>query len=166
MDSTEVLVSRARAGDRGAFDDIVERFRSRLENQIESRMGSQVRARMEAEDILNETFACAFESIDRFAWRGEETFYRWLASIAEHLIRNAARKRGWSSLRIERDVAAGVGFVTFDLWVDGVSVEIAKYAEALRLLLGDPKIHYIAGHFEETCDVVGRGGQEATSANR
>jgi glycosyltransferase involved in cell wall biosynthesis len=54
----------------------------------------------------------------------------------------------------ERDVAAGVGFLTFDFGIDGVSMEIAKYAEALRLILGNPKIHYIAGHFEEFLDQV------------
>ena len=54
----------------------------------------------------------------------------------------------------ERDVATGVGFLTFDFGIDGVSMEIAKYAEALRLFLDDPKIHYIAGHFEEFADHV------------
>jgi glycosyltransferase involved in cell wall biosynthesis len=54
----------------------------------------------------------------------------------------------------ERDVAAGVGFLTFDVGIDGVSMEIAKYAEALRLFLEDPKIHYIAGHFAEFADQV------------
>ena len=54
----------------------------------------------------------------------------------------------------ERDIAAGVGFLTFDFGIDGVSMEIAKYAEALRLFLGNPKIHYIAGHFEEFADHV------------
>ena len=54
----------------------------------------------------------------------------------------------------ERDAAAGVAFLTFDFGIDGVSMEIAKYAKALRLFLGNPKIHYIAGHFEEFSDHV------------
>jgi len=54
----------------------------------------------------------------------------------------------------ERDVAAGIGFLTFNFGIDGVSMEIAKYAEALRRFLGNPKIHYIAGHFEEFSDHV------------
>ena len=41
----------------------------------------------------------------------------------------------------KRDVAAGIGFLTFNFGVDGASMEIAKYAEALRLFLGSPKIH-------------------------
>ncbi len=54
----------------------------------------------------------------------------------------------------EQDVAAGVGFLAFDFGIDGVSMEIAKYAEALRQFLGNPKIHYIAGHFEDSLDHV------------
>jgi hypothetical protein len=54
----------------------------------------------------------------------------------------------------EPDVAAGVGFLTFDIGIDGVSMEIAKYAEVLRRLLGSPKIHYISGHFEEFSDHI------------
>jgi RNA polymerase sigma-70 factor (ECF subfamily) len=101
-DSTAVLVRRAQGGDREAFDHIVKRFGSRLESQIRSRMGSRVRSQVESEDILNETFGCAFESINRLEWLGEETFYRWLASIAEHLIRNASRKKTWEHLRVDR----------------------------------------------------------------
>ncbi len=49
----------------------------------------------------------------------------------------------------QREIAAGVGFLTFDFGVDGVSVEIAKYALALRRLLPDVRVHYIAGHFAD-----------------
>ena len=54
----------------------------------------------------------------------------------------------------ERDVAAGIAFITFDIGIDGVSMEIAKYAKALRLFLGDPKLHYIAGDFDDCSDHV------------
>jgi len=54
----------------------------------------------------------------------------------------------------ERNRAGGIAFITFDIGIDGVTMEIAKYAEALRLFLGSPKIHYIAGHFEEFSDHV------------
>ncbi len=105
-DSTRALVRRAQRGDREAFGEIVERFRPRLENQVRSRLGSAVQAKIDIDDVLGETFTCALESIGRLAWRGEEPFYRWFASIAEHVIRNASRKKTWSQLRLERDVAA------------------------------------------------------------
>ncbi len=67
---------------------------------------------------------------------------------------NPARRASADLSAFERDVATGVGFVTFDFGIDGVSTEIAKYAEALRLFLDNPKIHYIGGHFEESADHV------------
>jgi len=54
----------------------------------------------------------------------------------------------------EHGSAAGIGFLAFDFGIDGVSMEIAKYADALRGLLGNPKIHYIAGRFEKFADRV------------
>ena len=48
-----------------------------------------------------------------------------------------------------RELQRGIGLVTFDFGVDGVSVEIAKYAGALQALAPDARIHYIAGHFSQ-----------------
>ena len=104
--STENLVRSAQGGDRDAFEEIVERFQARLERQIRSRMGAAARATVEVEDVLQETFAGAFESIRKVKWQGEECFYRWLGSIAEHLIWAAAEKKGKSPLKLELDVPA------------------------------------------------------------
>ncbi len=54
----------------------------------------------------------------------------------------------------ERDLATGIAFVTFNIGIDGVSVEIGKYAEALRLFLGNPKLHFISAFFEESSEHV------------
>ena len=42
---------------------------------------------------------------------------------------------------------SGVGFVTFHYSVDGVTVEIQKYAKALQGLIPGVPIHFIAGNF-------------------
>lgn len=49
----------------------------------------------------------------------------------------------------------GVAFLTFDFGIDGVSVEVSKYTDAIESIIGlDPKnksypIHWIAGDFKE-----------------
>jgi glycosyltransferase involved in cell wall biosynthesis len=53
-----------------------------------------------------------------------------------------------------QNVASGIGFVTFEFGIDGVSMEITKYIEALHLFLENPKIHYISGHFDELLDHI------------
>ena len=105
-DSTRDLVRLAQAGDRDAFQELAKRFQTRLENQIQSRMGAMPRAIVEVEDILQETFTGALESITKLKWQGEESFYRWLASIAEHLIWASARRTAKSPLRLEHEAPA------------------------------------------------------------
>ncbi|HHJ09328.1 MAG TPA: glycosyltransferase [Bacteroidetes bacterium] len=43
--------------------------------------------------------------------------------------------------------SGGIAFVTFSFSVDGVSIEIEKYASVFRRLFPGINIHYIAGHF-------------------
>lgn len=99
------LVEKAQAGDRSAFDGLVGRYRERLLGQIEARLGSKVRARIEAEDVLQETLTRAYQSIEKFRYQGEESFYSWLGTIAEHLIWNVSQKQSSSYLELKTDVA-------------------------------------------------------------
>jgi RNA polymerase sigma factor (sigma-70 family) len=52
--------------------------------------------------VIRETFLRAYESISRFTWVQEDSLFVWLASIAEHLILNATKKRKLSRLQIDR----------------------------------------------------------------
>src|SRR5262245_9705794 len=77
-DPINFLVKKAQSGDRAAFSKLVERYQARLEAQIRARLGENLRKKLETEDLLQETFSCAFESIGKFRWRDDESFYRWL----------------------------------------------------------------------------------------
>lgn len=106
-ETTAILATRARDGDRAAFEDLVARYRDRLLRQIRSRLGPRVGSSMEVEDVHQETVARAVAAIAKFRWQGEESFYRWLAGIAEHLIRSASQRKSLDTLRLTRDVSAG-----------------------------------------------------------
>ncbi len=57
-----------------------------------------------------------------------------------------------------RHISPGVGLVTFHCSVDGVTVEIGKYAEALRRILPEPRLHMITGRFDVRAEpLVGPG---------
>ena len=101
----EELVRDAQKGNRGAFDKLASTYQSELEAFVNSRMGSAVRARFGAKDVTQDTFLKAYEGLDRFEWRGAESFVRWLRAIAEHLIRNASRQRSVSLQRVSLDIA-------------------------------------------------------------
>lgn len=104
--STAALVADAQGGDRAAFDELVSRYRDRLSRQIRSRLGERVGSRVEIDDILQETVSRAFEAVGKFRWQGEESFYRWLGSIAEHLIWNVSQKKSLDRLELKTDVPA------------------------------------------------------------
>ncbi len=101
---TEILVERARRGDRSAFEELFNTHRGRLQARISERLSSQLRRRVDPEDILQDAFSKAFETIDRFRWQGDNSFFAWIASIAEHLILNASRKKQLQMLQLDRDV--------------------------------------------------------------
>ncbi len=53
--------------------------------------------------------------------------------------------------------ARGTAFITFDYGIDGVSIEISKYAQALQSLFeiwGDAEIHFIGGDFHSQAESV------------
>jgi RNA polymerase sigma-70 factor (ECF subfamily) len=86
------LVRRARTGDREAFDLLVERHRTRLESFVELRVWDKLRAFVESDDVVQETLIRAFSSMQGFEWQGESSFFRWLATIAEHVILDLRRR--------------------------------------------------------------------------
>jgi len=93
LSRTETLVERAKNGDRAAFDALAARYQARLEALVMTRFGYHLEAEMEAEDVIQETLLKALQSIQRFNWRGEDSFMRWLGTIAENVIRSAARRK-------------------------------------------------------------------------
>ncbi len=49
----------------------------------------------------------------------------------------------------------GIAFITYDYGIDGVSIEITKYAQALENIFGtDVPLHFIGGDFYDKADIV------------
>ncbi|MRV71938.1 RNA polymerase sigma factor RpoE [Duganella sp. FT92W] len=81
-ESDQLLVERAQAGDRGAFDVLVVKYHRRL-TRLLKRM---VRDPAEAEDVVQETFIKAYRALRFF--RGDAAFYTWLYRIAVNTARH------------------------------------------------------------------------------
>ncbi len=82
-----VLIDRARAGDEGAFRDLVERYEPRVAATVIGMLG----AGEEAEDVGQETFIRLYRSLDRF--RGDSSLGTYLTRIAINLSLTALKKR-------------------------------------------------------------------------
>jgi RNA polymerase sigma-70 factor (ECF subfamily) len=90
----EALVSRARSGDRAAFDELAARVRDRLLARIGGEVGPKLREKVGLDDVLQEVLLRGFESIQRLEGRDEATFLSWLEGIARNVVRNLARQKG------------------------------------------------------------------------
>ena len=94
QDRTHALVAKAQAGDRDAFDGLVARYWGRVVSLIRRRLGPELAAHTEPDDLAQEVFLRAYSSIARFRWSGDAAFFRWLSTIARHVILEAARRAG------------------------------------------------------------------------
>ncbi len=92
------LVRLAQRGDGAAINELFGRYYERVRRVVGLRIGPQLRARLETEDIVQHAFAKAFEKFDGFEMRDEGSLLHWIAEIAERQVRDAvdlqnARKR-------------------------------------------------------------------------
>lgn len=95
---TKALWLRARAGDRIAYEQLFSVHTERLLIFIRAHLGSALREKTEAEDILQEAYAAALHSFDSFEYTDDGAFLRWMCRIIDHRLRDAhdyfsARKR-------------------------------------------------------------------------
>ena len=86
----QLLAERAIAGDRNAFDELVRHCEGRLRTSIERQLDGNRQAH-EVDEILQETFALAFEALGRFEWRGDASFSAWLARISRNVLIDRAK---------------------------------------------------------------------------
>ena len=76
QDQVLFYIRKAQQGDQGAFEELVSRFRGRLEAFTRSRIRSHLLRQLRIEDLVHDTFARAFESLDRFKGNDEDSFFR------------------------------------------------------------------------------------------
>lgn len=84
--STRVLYRRANAGERDALEQLLERMRPRLEAWVALHMGPALRARVDAEDLVQEILMKAAGAIGSFQPEGKRAFVKWLFTVARHQI--------------------------------------------------------------------------------
>jgi RNA polymerase sigma-70 factor (ECF subfamily) len=100
--SDEMLVDRARKGDREAFAELVRRYRERIYHTI----FRFTRNHHDTDDLAQETFWQAFRKLRRF--RREAGFYTWIYRIAVNRSLNFVKKKKAELKRVEwrEDIAS------------------------------------------------------------
>ena len=106
-ENDQLLVDRARLGDRHAFDLLVLKYQSRL-LAVSTRL---VPNQSDALDVLQDTFVKAFRSLHTF--RGESAFYTWLYRIAVNTAKNhlASKSKEPKGISVDDDGAADLSLL-------------------------------------------------------
>lgn len=91
------VVRQVLRGNRDAYADIVERYKSPVYNLAVRLTGSL----SEAEDLAQEVFIRVYETLDRFD--DSKRFFPWMYTVALNVIRNDAKKKKSIFFRIQTD---------------------------------------------------------------
>jgi len=96
------LVSRSRGGDLAAYDELMRRYSGRIYSVVYNITGN----REDAEDLVQDTFVKAYQSLDRFM--GKASFYTWIYRIAVNRTLNFIKKRNRKSALSLNDMDLGL----------------------------------------------------------
>jgi RNA polymerase sigma-70 factor (ECF subfamily) len=104
----EQLVLLARSGDGSALGQLVELYRNYLTLLARMQIGRRLQGKVDAEDVVQETFLEAHRHFGQFRGTREEEFVAWLrqilaANLAHQVRRYCGTKR--RDIRLERELA-------------------------------------------------------------
>jgi RNA polymerase sigma-70 factor (ECF subfamily) len=97
----EELLQQARRGDREALGRLLEAHRTVLHRLAEGRLGERLEVRVDASDIIQQTFLEAHRSFQQFAGEDARELAAWLQGILDHKVAGAVRDH---TLLRKRDV--------------------------------------------------------------
>jgi RNA polymerase sigma-70 factor (ECF subfamily) len=163
------LVRRVRSeDDRCALEELMRRYRPRLERKVRVMMSGELRRRFEIDDIVQSALATGIRDLDRFEFREPASLIHWLTRIALNEIRAMSRKRivagveaepdeedssPWARIECERELRPGA---TLELEERKALFDaaVARLPEHYRdvLLARD----YDGGSWDHVAEVMGR----------
>ena len=86
------LLQQARAGDADAFARLFEQYSNLMRMTLRAQISAELRPKVGASDLLQETFLTASRSVGEFDGENIETFIRWLQVIAARRVADAYRR--------------------------------------------------------------------------
>lgn len=142
-DSTLTLLTRARAGDRQALDDLFARYLPGLLQWTRGRLPRWARDLADTPDIVQEVLLDTFRKIDGFENRGEGSLRAYLRQAVMNRIRDELRRANRHPARVELDHAlVDSGLSPLESAVGAQLVE--RYEAALQRLSQDDRELVIA----------------------
>ncbi len=91
--SESELILQAAAGDRASLTELLLFHYDRLRRRISGRITGDLQGLISPDDVLHQTFVRAAQKVGTFRLRHEGAFRAWLETIADNLIKDAAKRR-------------------------------------------------------------------------
>jgi RNA polymerase sigma-70 factor (subfamily 1) len=91
LDATIELVQRAKGGDAGALEALLDRYQPRVRQLVRQRLGGELRRELDSGDMVQEAMVEVLEGFERFEMRDEDAFVKWLSVLVENRLRELAR---------------------------------------------------------------------------
>ncbi len=170
--SESELIHLAVAGDRAALSQLLLIHYDGLRRHIAARVSRDLQGLLRPDDVLQQTFVRVAQSISSFQFRHKRAFRAWLETIAENIIKDAAKRRRRERRAIHRpsagddsSVAAVIERVAADCTTPGRRVQrgesIRRMRAAIATLPDDQREvierYYIQGQtYEQIAEAVGR----------
>jgi RNA polymerase sigma-70 factor (ECF subfamily) len=88
---TSELLDQARQGDNAALGRLLELYRGGLHHLAERQLDGRVAVRVDASDVIQQTFLEAHRSFGQFLGSEEQEWVAWLRAILEHKVAGAIR---------------------------------------------------------------------------
>lgn len=129
------LIRQARAGDGGAMQQLLVRYREFVRLVVRCRAGGRLQARVDHSDLVQETFVRVVENFAQFHGTEEAEWRAWLGRIADHeAVRQLRRHVGAEKRAVgkERCIAAAgpssTGSPRLDDWLAKTSTTPSRLA--------------------------------------
>jgi RNA polymerase sigma-70 factor (ECF subfamily) len=105
LNDTYALLDRARDGNQLAFEELFKRHRGRLQKAIAMRIDRRLAARVDASDVLQDTYLEAFRRLPKYLQQEKMPFYLWLLWIAREKVLELHRRHlGAEKRAVNREV--------------------------------------------------------------
>ncbi len=86
--STQALLQRVQIGDKGALNDLYNRYLMRVLAAVRARLGAELRGKLESWDIVQDALLASLKNVQSFNQTSEGAFLNWLAKVVENRIRD------------------------------------------------------------------------------
>jgi RNA polymerase sigma-70 factor (ECF subfamily) len=96
------LVEQALGGDQDAVAALYRLYEKRMINAVHLRLGHTLHGLMESVDLVQSVWKDALCNLDRFEYRGPDSFYRWMHSCLINKINMKRRYHGASKRDAKR----------------------------------------------------------------